>query len=288
MGQLVNEHIGAECSGIITAAGRSALAHELAVGDRVCAMAEGSFANRIRCKATSVAKIGDDMPFEVAATMPVVWSTAYYSLVDVGRLRKGDTVLIHAAAGGVGQAAIILSQLIGAEVFVTVGNLEKKAFVGTYNIPDDHIFFSRDISFSKGIMVATKGRGVDVVLNSLAGDALRVTWECLAHFGRFVEIGKRDIVANTRLEMAPFAQNTSFSSVDMTVVAAERPQLMKRLLSDVFKLHREGVLKNIPVTVFPVSEVESAFRTLQSGKNIGKIVVKPSVLDHVKAGLLHG
>ncbi|RDL31344.1 Uncharacterized protein BP5553_09553 [Venustampulla echinocandica] len=279
MGQLVNEHIGTECSGIITAIGRKVLGDEFAVGDRVCAMAEGSFATHIRCKATSVSKIRDDMSFEVAATMPVVWSTAYYSLIDLGRLCKGDTVLIHAAAGGVGQAAIILSQMIGAEIFVTVGSVEKKAFIKTYNIPDDHIFFSRDTSFANGVMAATKGRGVDVVLNSLAGDALRVSWECLAHFGRFVEIGKRDIVTNTRLEMAPFAYNTSFSSVDLTVVAAERPQLMKRLLSDVFKLHQEGMLKSIPITVFPVSEVESAFRTLQSGKNIGKVAVKPSAAD---------
>ena len=284
MGQLVNEHIGVECSGVVTKVGSTV--SDIKVGDRVCAISEGSFASYIRCKAECVARIEDSLSFETAATIPLIWTTAYYSLIHIGRLEKGESVLIHAAAGGVGQAAIILSQMIGAEIFVTVGSVEKKIYLmNEYKIPEDRIFFSRDTSFASQIKTITKGQGVDVILNSLAGDALLATWQCLASFGRFVEIGKRDIVNNTRLEMAPFSKNISFSSVDLIVVLTERPLLMKSLLSKVFDLYRQGFVRPItPLSTFPISDVESAFRSLQSGKNLGKITITLGEADMVKVG----
>ncbi|KAG9258509.1 polyketide synthase [Emericellopsis atlantica] len=283
MGHLANEHIGIECSGVVTKVGSGV--QDLQPGDRVCAIAEGSFASLIRCRATSVAKLNDSIPFQEACTIPVIWSTAYYSLVRVARLEKGEKVLIHAAAGGVGQAAIILAQMIQAEIFVTVSSAEKKQYlINQYSIPEDHIFFSRDTTFASQIQKATDGQGVDVVLNSLAGDALLATWQCLASFGRFVEIGKRDIVTNTRLEMAPFAKNVTFSSVDLVVVLAERPLLMKSILNDVFDLHSRGVVKPItPLSVYPVSQIEAGFRSLQSGKNLGKIAITFGADDVVQA-----
>jgi NADPH:quinone reductase-like Zn-dependent oxidoreductase len=152
-----------------------------------------------------------------------------------------------------------------------------------YGIPESHIFYSRDTSFAAAIQRATNGEGVDVVLNSLAGDQLRETWDCLAHFGRFIEIGKRDITGNTRLEMAKFEHNAMFASVDLTIVALERPRLMKRLLEDVFGLLAKSSIRPIsPVTTFPISEVESAFRTLQGGKIMGKVVIVPLPDDQVK------
>jgi NADPH:quinone reductase-like Zn-dependent oxidoreductase len=283
MGQLSSKYIGVECAGIISAAG-SKVTH-LSVGDRVCAMSEGAYSTYTRCLGTSAQKISDSMSFEDASTIPVIYCTAYYSLFDIGRLAKGETVLIHASAGGVGQAAIILSQTVGAEIFVTVGSVAKKEFLMTeYGIPEDHIFYSRNTSFAKAIHRATNGQSVDLVLNSLAGDALRETWDSLAHFGRFIEIGKRDITGNTRLEMARFEYNAMFASVDLTVVAAERPKIMKRLLSDVFGLMDKGLIRPIsPITTFPISNVESAFRTLQGGKIMGKIVIVPRLDDQVKA-----
>ncbi|RDW62499.1 hypothetical protein BP5796_10801 [Coleophoma crateriformis] len=283
MGQLNQPYIGVECAGIISAVGSRVTG--LAIGDRVCAMSEGAYSTYARCLGTSVQKIADDMSFVDASTIPVVYCTAYYSLFDLGRLAKDEKVLIHAAAGGVGQAAILLCQMVGAEIFATVGSVTKKEFLmAEYGLPEDHIFFSRNTSFAKAIRRATKGRGVDVVLNSLAGDQLRETWDSLAHFGRFIEIGKRDIVGNTRLEMARFEYNATFSSVDLTVVAAERPQIMKRLLADVFDLLSTGSIRPVsPITIFPISNVESAFRTLQSGKTMGKVIVVPNPGDQVKA-----
>jgi NADPH:quinone reductase-like Zn-dependent oxidoreductase/malonyl CoA-acyl carrier protein transacylase len=275
MGQLSSKYLGVECAGVISAVGSKVT--DLVVGDRVAAMSEGSYSTYTRCLGTSCQKISDSLSFEDASTIPVIYCTAYYSLFDLARLSEGESVLIHAAAGGVGQAAIILSKMIGAEIFATVGSVVKKLFLmEEYGIPEDHIFYSRDTSFAKAIKRATNGNGVDVVLNSLASDALRETWDSLAHFGRFIEIGKRDITGNTRLEMSRFEHNALFASVDLTVVAAERPKIMKRLLSDVFALMDKGLAKPIsPITIFSLGNVESAFRTLQSGKIMGKIVLVP-------------
>jgi NADPH:quinone reductase-like Zn-dependent oxidoreductase len=175
--------------------------------------------------------------------------------------------------------------MVGAEVFATVGSEEKRALlVERYGVPEERIFSSRDASFGPAIREATGGVGVDVVLNSLAGDLLRETWDCLAPFGRFVEIGKRDITSNTRLEMAKFDSNVTFSSVDLSLVAAERPGVMARTLNAVMALVTARVLRPVgPVTVFGLGEVEKAFRLLQSGKTTGKLVVVPKAGEQIRA-----
>lgn len=285
IGQLPSVNLGQECSGIVSAVGNNV--SEFAVDDRVSITTVGTFSTYARCPATSAHKMAEDMTFEVASTIPVVFCTAYYSLIDLGRLEKDETVLIHAAAGGVGQAAIMIAQKIGATIFATVGSVEKKNFLmSEYNILDDHIFFSRDLSFADCIKTATNGKGVDVVLNSLAGSALQATWECVASFGRFIEIGKRDIVTNSTIEMAKFNDSATFASMDLTLLAAKKPRLMKRLMKCVFSGFQDGSLRPIsPTTTYPISKVEAAFRTLQNGKGMGKIVVKPEVGDQVKVSL---
>lgn len=210
MGQLNSDSFGLECSGIVSKVGIKVT--DFVVGDKVCAVADGTLASFTRCQATSAWKVPDIVGMEAASTVPIVFCTAYYSLVDVARLQAGERVLIHAAAGGVGQAAIMVAQAIGADVFATVGSIEKKEYLmEIYNIPANRVFFSRDLSFADGIRKASNGNGVDVALNSLAGEALRATWECMAPLGRFVEIGKRDIKRNSRLEMSQFDYNVTFS-----------------------------------------------------------------------------
>lgn len=283
MGQVPSPYIGVECAGVVSSVGGAV--SNVKVGDEVMTMSEGAYSTFARCKSTSAARIPEGMSLADASTIPVVFCTAYYALMDLARLEPEDSVLIHAGAGGVGQAAIMLAKMVGADVFTTVGSPSKKQFLmETYGIPEDRIFFSRDTSFGPAIRRATGGRGVDVVLNSLAGDILRETWECVAHFGRFVEIGKRDILANSGLGMAMFEHNATFSSVDLTVVAAEKPRLMKRLMDDVGRLMAAGTIKPIsPITTYPISQTETAFRNLQSGKAMGKVVVVPNAGDEVKA-----
>lgn len=201
--------------------------------------------------------------------------TAYHALIEAGRLQREDKVLIHAGAGGTGQSAIQIAKVIGAEVFVTVGSETKKKLVmELYGIPEDHIFYSRNTTFAQGVMRMTHGRGVDVVLNSLAGDGLSASWECIASFGRFVEIGKRDIHTHTKLDMFHFAKNVSFSAVDIFGMSRERPDLVRKSLSAVMAMVAESkVHVSQPMRTYSVSEIEDAFRYMQSGKNVGKIVV---------------
>ena len=144
----------------------------------------------------------EGMTFAQAATIPVVFCMAFYALFDLARLQKDETVLIHAAAGGVGQAAVALCQAVGVDIFATVGSQTKKQhLIDNFGIQADHILYRRDTTFAADIKRLTNNQGVDVVLNSLAGEFLRETWGCLSKFGCFIEIGKRDIVSNSHLEM---------------------------------------------------------------------------------------
>lgn len=284
MGEVPGTEIGAECSGIVTAVGAGV--HDLNVGDRVCAIFSGCFSNYIHCPATNAWKVPSGIPLNVAATIPVTFCTAYYSMVDVARVEPGENVLIHSAAGGLGQAAILLAQSIGAKVFATVSTQEKKEFLkNTYGLKEDQIFYSRDTGFGQAIRHATQGHGVDVVLNSLSGDFLRVSFETLAPFGRFVELGKRDFLQNSRLEMSHFLNNVSVSSVDLVLVMQRKPKLLKRLLGDVFREFGGDVFCRPPwpITSYSVSDMEYAFREMRTGRQIGKIVIemKPDALVKV-------
>ncbi|KAJ5247158.1 hypothetical protein N7468_002141 [Penicillium chermesinum] len=295
MGQLRGNKLGQECAGVVSKVG--AAVSDFSVGDRVTAMSPGCLSTYTRCHSSCAWVIPYDMPFHVAASIPAVFCTAYYSLVELGNLKRDESVLIHAAAGGVGQAAIIVSQSIGAHIFATVGSLEKKRFLmENYGLKDEQIFFSRDTSFAKGVRSATGGEGVDVALNSLSGDALQATFECVAPFGRFIELGKRDITQNSRLEMAHFNNNVSFASVDLGIVREKRPKLTRRLMREAFHIFVNAKAHSRwPITSLPISEVEKGFRALQSGQVIGKMVVEMTDTAQVKVHparkeekLLHG
>ena len=281
LGQLAGNHLGQECSGVVTKVGLDV--RTVKEGDRVCAISGSTIANLARCKADCAVSIPDSLSYPQAASIPIIYCTAHYCLAHVARLRPNETILIHAAAGGVGQAAIMLAQATRARVLATVGSLEKKEFLmKTYNIPRECIFYSRDTSFTKGVMQATQDKGVDVALNSLAGEQLMATWQCMAPFGRFVEIGKRDITNNTNLEMARFEQNVSFTAVDLTILVHHKPALLQGVFKEVMDMLRRGTIRPVsPIHEFSVSEVEKAFRSLQSGKLMGKLVIVLNSSDTV-------
>lgn len=151
-----------------------------------------------------------------------------------------------------------------------------------YGIPEDHIFSSRDSSFHAGVMRMTKGKGVDVILNSLAGELLRLTWMCIADFGRFIEVGKRDIVENTGLEMAPFYRQVTFASVNVDYLEQHNRPAYARLMKETFDLLRAGVISAVhPVTEYTFTELEKALRLMQAGKHSGKIVLTVNDTDMV-------
>ena len=286
MGQVEVDQLGLECSGIVHAVGKSV--KNVVPGNRVSFFAFGAFSNLCRVEAIQAQKLPEDMSFELAASLPVIYSTAYYSVYHAANVRKGDTVLIHAASGGLGQATIELCQMIGAEIFATVGTVQKKELLmNQFGIPEDHIFSSRDSSFAKGIMRMTKGNGVDVIMNSVAGEMLRITWECIAPFGRFIELGARDYTINTRLEMHKFARNVTFAVVNLVSLVRERPRIAAQVWSDVMDLFRSKQLSGPrPITVYGISEIEKALRAMQSGRHMGKLVAVAQPNEFVKVSHL--
>lgn len=171
--------------------------------------------------------------------------------------------------------ALWIAKWVGAEIFATVGSSDKKhLLMDKFNIPATHIFYSRNTSFAQGIMRLTGGYGVDVVLNSPSGDGLRASWECIAQYGRFVEIGKTDIGLNAALPMASFSRNTSFFAVDLHHIALSNPRLTGELMLEVVGLLQQGVIHYpSPLHIYSISEVEKAFRHMQSGKSTGRIII---------------
>ncbi|KAK7972165.1 hypothetical protein PG988_006299 [Apiospora saccharicola] len=300
LGRIEETPLGVEGAGVVTTVG--ARVTRFRTGDRVFGFAFGGGAfrtPRFRTQEGMLARMPDHLlSFAEAAAMPLVYSTAYACLFDVGDLGKeesGDgrrrpSVLIHAAAGGVGQAAIQLAQRAGAEIYATVGSLEKRDFLEkTYHIPRDHIFSSRDLTFRDGVIRMTQGRGVDIILNSLSGDALRATWDCIAPFGRFAEMGLVDINARADISMGPFRRNARFEAVELHYMAEHAPHrledLLQRTVRAVFEQRQQPdgrtLARSTPITVYPFSEVQNAMRHMQSGKHIGKLVLEPRSGDLV-------
>lgn len=272
LGQMDTKVLGVECSGIV---GRVGSECGFQVGDRVAAFTWNTYRTYARALHQCAIKIPDQMSFLEASALPAVFVTAWYALCEVARLLSGETILIHAGAGGTGQAAIQVAKYLGAEIFVTVGSdAKKKLVMDLYQIPEDHIFYSRNASFAQGIMRMTGNRGVDVVLNSLSGKGLIASWECIAPFGRFVELGKRDIHGRAKLPMFQFDKNASFTAVEFAFIFRERPIIIQKCLRAVLELVAERKLQvPQPFTVYGVSEIESAFRHMQSGRNSGKMVI---------------
>ncbi|KAK3392816.1 hypothetical protein B0H63DRAFT_530309 [Podospora didyma] len=268
-------NFGFEVSGIVARVGLGVT--KVQPGDRVLALTTtGGVATRVSVHAGMVVKIPDSMKFEDAAASPVCIATVLFSLLHIGRLEKGDTVLIHSACGGVGLFALQVCRLVGADVLATVGSEAKVAYLEGLGIPRSRVFSSRDASFVDGVSRETAGRGVDIVLNSLSGDLLHESWRCVAEYGTLVELGKRDIMGAGKLDMKPFLQNRSYCCFDLLKFVEERPDKLTKVLEEFLSLYRNGSLKCLDdLTVFDAAtEVEQAFRHLQNPDHIGKVVLR--------------
>ena len=195
--------------------------------------------------------------------------------MNIKLLSLGESILIHSGAGGVGQSAINICKHYECDIFVTVGTEEKKQFlIKEYNIPENRIFSSRDIQFKYRIRELTKGKGVDLVLNSLAGEKLDASYECLANGGRFIEMGKFDLVQNKQLGMFDFLRDISFIGVAADLCFLEKPEFLQKFFDWMHKNSTNGCVKPFNQIVFNANEVEKAFRHMTTGKHIGKIVIK--------------
>lgn len=261
--------LGMELAGVITATGPGVT--EWAVGDQVIAFAPASFAERVVTPVAAVARKPAAWSFNAAATVPTTFFTAYYALQHLARLQPGERLLIHGAAGGVGLAAIQLGKTLGAEIFATAGSDTKRDVVRLLGA--DHVLDSRSLAFADDVLALTGGEGVDVVLNSLAGEAINRNLRVLRPFGRFLELGKRDFYENTRIGLRPFRNNIAYFGIDADQLMAERPELTRRLFGELMALFEQGDLAPLPYRAFPAAEAVEAFRYMQQSRQIGKVVL---------------
>jgi len=261
--------LGLEFAGVVMRVG--ARVEEYAPGDAVMGFGSACFSSHVVTRASAVTPKPEGWSFAAAATVPTVFFTVYYALRQLANLQPGERVLIHGAAGGVGIAAVQLARHLGAEVFATAGSDEKREFVALLGA--DHVYDSRSLAYAEQILAATGGEGVDVVLNSLAGEAIRRNLHVLRPFGRFLELGKRDFFENTPIGLRPFKDNISYFGIDADQLLIARPDLAARLFREVMALFRSGALSPLPVRVFPAERVVDAFRYMQQARQIGKVVV---------------
>ncbi|MGV9879934.1 SDR family NAD(P)-dependent oxidoreductase [Streptomyces sp. NPDC003006] len=273
--------LGLECAGTVVRTGADVTG--LTAGDRVVAMSEASacLASHVVVDRALVGRIPDEMGFVEAATLPVAALTVRHSLHDVARLAPGETLLLHGAAGGVGLAALRFARERGARVLATAGTPAKRDLLRLLGA--DHVLDSRSLRFADEVRTLTNGRGVDVVLNSLAGEGLARSMELLADGGRFVELGKRDIHTDGHLAMRAFRHNTAFFGVDLLRLLAQH-SLRTAGLREFWDDIETGVCTPLPHRDYPADRVEEAFRVLRHSRHIGKVVVtfdEPPAVEHL-------
>lgn len=233
--------------------------------------------------------VPDEWSLEEAATVPSAYFTVFYAFFHFGRLRKGEKVLIHSGSGAVGQAAINVALAEGCEVFTTVGTPEKRKFIReTFpSIDDDHIGNSRDTSFEQMVMKQTNGKGVDIVLNSLAEDKLLASVRCLGYRGRFLEIGKFDLASNNPLGMEIFLKEISFHGIMLDgMINGVIPKLQEELHHFVNTYLHSKAVKPLIRKCFERHQIEDAFRYMAAGKHIGKVIVSINLITVIYMALL--
>lgn len=258
--------LGGECAGRVVAVGEGV--DHLRIGDDVMAVAAGSFASHVLAPAALVQRKPEMMSFEEAASFPIPWLTAVFCLVHVAKLRPGERVLIHAGAGGVGLAAIRIAQRVGAEVFATAGSPWKRDLLEAAGVT--HIYDSRTTAFVDQILTDTKGEGVQVVLNSLAGEIMDASFRAISKGGRFVEIGKNGL--KDQAWVKTLGRNITYEIIDWGVTASLEPDLIGGMLRDLVDAANQ--LPPLPRSAFSVDDAHQAFRTMAQAQHAGKIVLR--------------
>jgi acyl transferase domain-containing protein/acyl carrier protein len=264
--------LGFDLGGVVTRVGADVTDHQ--VGDRVggfSGYANGCWGTFVTCDARLVATLPPGLSAGQAASAATGYGTAWYGMYDLARISAEDKVLIHSGTGGVGQAAIAIARLVGAEIFATAGSPERRAMLRDMGI--DHVYDSRSTEFAEQIRRDTNGYGVDIVLNSLTGAAQRAGLNLLADGGRFIEIGKRDIYGDTRLGLFPFRHNLTFYAVDLALLSETHPRRLYELLRTVYQRVADGDLPLPAITEYPLSKAATAIRVMSGAEHTGKLVL---------------
>ncbi|MBO0803111.1 MAG: SDR family NAD(P)-dependent oxidoreductase [Nocardiopsaceae bacterium] len=261
--------LGWECAGVVTEAGEGVAG--VRVGEEVVALSEGALASHVTTTARLVTPVPARLTTEEALTVPAAYLTAYYGLCELANLAEGERVLIHSATGGVGLAAVHIARWRGAEIYATAGSPAKRAFLKTLGVR--HVYDSRSLDFADAIRAETRGEGVHVILNSLAGEAIAANLSLLAPYGRYVEMSKKDLLEDRPIGLAPFSKNLAFYSIDLVDIFRTRPEKAGRMLDRVFELAGAGLLPPLPYETYDVADASEAFRRMARSKHIGKVLI---------------
>ncbi|MEU5429762.1 SDR family NAD(P)-dependent oxidoreductase [Streptomyces olivoreticuli] len=265
--------MGGEGAGVVTEVGPDVT--HLSVGDRVMGVFEGAFGPVVVADARMVAPVPQGWGMSEAAGVPVAYLTAWYGLVELARLRAGESVLVHAATGGVGMAAVRIARHLGAEVFATASP-GKHGVLEEMGIDAAHRASSRDPGFEESIRQSTGGRGVDVVLNSLTGEFIDASMRLLGEGGRFLEMGKTDLRDPGRVAVEH--PGVTYKVYDLVTDAG--PDRIGQMLERLAELFTSDRLKPLPVRSWPLDRAREAFRFMSQARHIGKLVLEiPPALD---------
>ena len=263
--------MGLECSGVVLAVGASV--SRFSVGDEVFGICDHSLASQVVTHQNFIARKPQHLSHVEAASLPIVFCTSYSGLIDKARIQPGETVLVHSAAGGIGQSSIQLCRSVGAEVIATVGNASKRQYLteryGVTKFADSH----SNAAWKRDVMQLTAGEGVDACINSLKGEAISYGLDCLKVGGRFVEIGKVDILANNPLPMLALLKDISFLSTQLDILMASNSTKVSRFMTAIAELADRRQITPIVDKVYPARDIEPAFRYLMAGQHMGKVMV---------------
>ena len=260
--------LGLEFCGIIDAAGEGVDARPSA---RVLGMTRGALCRYLTLPAQHVYPAPAGLSDIQAASVSSAYLTAHYALGHLGRVLPGEKVLVHSGAGGLGVAAVTLAKRLGAEVYATAGSREKREFLRSLGV--QHVMDSHSLGFSDEVLRLTGGKGVDLVLNALHGPFIDKGLACLAPYGRFVELGKRDVYDDRAIGLRALRRNISLHVVDVAALTDERPALARTMMAELLDLFAAGEIPPPPVTVFPAGQVAEAFRYFSDAQHIGKIAL---------------
>ncbi|WP_159037105.1 SDR family NAD(P)-dependent oxidoreductase, partial [Streptomyces specialis] len=261
--------IGLECAGDVIATGADVTGFR--PGDRVYALAPGAMASHVLVRAETAGRVPDGMTYAEAATLPVVFLTVHHALERLARLAPGETLLVHGGAGGVGLAALQYARYRGADVIATAGTSVKRDLLRALGVT--HVLDSRRLGFAEHVLPATGGQGVDVVLNTLSGEAVTRSLEALRPCGRFIELGKRDVYANAPLPLRPLRATVAFHVLDINQLPFHAPQEAAASRDEVVRRIAAGISRPLPHQAYPADRIADALRALQHSRHLGKVIV---------------
>jgi len=264
--------LGDECAGVVVGVGKNVTS--FSKGDRVAVVGLGCFKTHLVLPANRLVKLPHFMDMDLAAACLTNYMTVYYALVIKAGIKPGDRVLIHSAAGGVGMAAIQMAKQKGAVVFATAGTRFKRDLLRSLGVA--HVYNSRTLDFAEGIRQDTDGQGIDIVLNSLAGPFIEKSLNLLRDYGRFLELGKRDIYDKTHISLYPFRKNISYFAIDMAEMFAPDSTMGDTVVAELESLFQENVVAQHCYSLFPMANYKDAFSHMSKALHFGKVVLKPS------------